>query len=287
MSPTKLVEEYQKLSSQEEKAEFEYTLWRHYKGIQSSKKAAKTVTQTLGITDIQYRTRRSIYKLPSKLADPLWNKLEDGMPFHTIYRIITTAKKRPEPIDKALAIELNKYEKKSYTARLPNGKQIKKKFPILKKETEIGIGLIVRENGDKPFWAQIKMMITDHLGEKLGDLLEIERDNLLREFEIDLKTLIMGWQSRVARATKSKIKFGTTIDRKRLIRACKILQIDPPPVNQPVDLKRATNQMRKLTRLYHPDVHGGREDTRDLFEEAVGAHEILKEYNDSLDKEKL
>jgi len=287
MNTSQLVEEYQKLSTQEEKAEFEYTLWKHYKGIQNSKRAAKTVVHTLGITDIQYRTRRSIYKLPPRLSSPLWERLENGMPFHTIYRIITTAKRRGEPIEKALNIEFNKYENKSYEARLPSGKQIKKKFPIIKRKTETGIGLIVRENGDKPFWAQIRMMITDHLEGKLGDLLEIEKDNLLREFEIDLKTLIMGWQSRAARAAKSKIKFGTTIDRKKLIRACKILQIDSPPINQPIDLKQATKQMKRLTRLYHPDAHGGNEETRDLFEEAVGAHEILKEYNDSLNKEKL
>ena len=129
MNPNQLIEEYNQLSTHEEKAEFEYTLWRHYKGIQNSKKAAKTVTQTLKIKDIQYRTRRAIYRLDADQAKIFWDKLEGEMSFHTIYRIITTAKKRKEPLSEALAIELHKYDSKSYTAKLPNGKQIKKKFP--------------------------------------------------------------------------------------------------------------------------------------------------------------
>ncbi len=67
--------------------------------------------------------------------------------------------------------------------------------------------------------------------------------------------------------------------RKEVLAACKVLQVEPPKLGKPVDLDKANRNKRSQMKTYHPDISPN---TRDEFEAAARAYDVLANYNAAL-----
>lgn len=148
----------------------------------------------------------------------------------------------------------------------------------MKKPTDIQIPV------ESPYWSIIKDLTEEYFEKKLENLLELHKEQLKAEFKIDLKTLIEQWQERIYDTAKRHSKNRLIVGRKRVVSACKFLRVKPPIIGEPVDLKEAAKQMKLMARMYHPDMHDGSEETKDLYIKAIQSFETLRNYNNSLNR---
>ena len=73
---------------------------------------------------------------------------------------------------------------------------------------------------------------------------------------------------------------NVVMSRKDVLKACHVLQVPAPKIGSPVDLELANKNRRAQMKTYHPDVSPN---TRDEYEAAVKAYDVLAAYNAALE----
>jgi len=130
----------------------------------------------------------------------------------------------------------------------------------------------------RSFWDDIRSRITVWASRFERHVDEGRFQQLLGDFEADVREAVQTFGRAVSRARE--VPTGP-ISRKRLMDACHTLNMSPPKVNAPVDMKKAKNQKKKMVRVYHVDVTGN-ESTRAAFEAVVAAYDVCEQYNQQL-----
>lgn len=216
-------------------------------------------------------------------ADALWKRIESGMPLNSAVTILRrsreTARLKNLTIDDALTAELEKYDTTGYEVRSPDGKVIRRTKPSRLPTPEDSSGPHSAEG--REFWNAIRRMFGDYLNTRLASCDPMELDSIRRTVESDLNVLLADMQKMISRASRGAMPVAI-VARQVVVQACHTLGMDPPGVGKPVDMQKAKQQRKLYLRQYHPDVHGGSEATRPLYEATNEAFRIIEQYNENL-----
>lgn len=243
--------------------------------------------QQFGVTNSSCRHRHQLH-LAGDDANPLWAKLESGMPLRTAVLILrqaqSSSRKTRFPLHEEVERQLHRYESMGVQVKTTNGKVFRRskagsthRDPIpsqLEVETKKAVDV-------KNFWMAMRSMVASYINTKLDGYDSMEIDSVRRRVEADLNVFLTDMQDIIRRAPKGRIEL-VGVTRRQVIDACRALGMDPPPPGKPVDEKKAKLQRKLYSRQYHPDVHGGSEETRHLFQAAIEGFKIIERYNQEL-----
>lgn len=223
-------------------------------------------------------------------ADPLWERIESGLTLSSAMNIMQKAAKDVGDgavLEEAVRKRLEEYDSTGYETKTAGGKTVRRRSPSRLPEAEGGWAPPDEEAPEgRAFWAFLRKQIAGFIGSKLPDGDMRVRETLLRNFEVDLNVLIADFQRDLHRAPKGSLfNAEKAPSRKAVIRACTTLGVIQPRPGQPVDIVKARSQYRAHCRAYHPDIPGGTEETRDLFQAAQSAWKTIQAYNESLKEE--
>lgn len=135
--------------------------------------------------------------------------------------------------------------------------------------------------GIKAQWTALRALIGTIVTAQAADLSDMARLELLTSLENDVQQAIAGFAQRIKvyrrRAGNEKVEL---ITRKQVEDACEFLHMNDPEVGQPVNLKQAKTQMRRLVRLEHPDTGSGNTEN---YNAIMKAFVVLEGYNKQLE----
>ena len=219
-------------------------------------------------------------------VDAIWERTEPTqqypMSMRTANDLLTTAKritrKRSCSLSTAVKEVLVEYDSRPTVYAIADGCYARKRKPSrLKAEPPA--------EHVEASWQGIRQAFAAIVQQRLADLDEGPRDQLLRGFERDLNTLLEEFGRRIhsqKRTVRQHNEVASMVRFSHVRQACDTLMIDPPKRGKPVDMKWARKQKRMLTRQYHPDVSPS-ESSRVLFEAVIAAYEVCEQYNDQLE----
>lgn len=126
----------------------------------------------------------------------------------------------------------------------------------------------------------LKMLTTKIMSVLPDGIPDVERRRIEKQVYGDLSSAYDVVRIRITRKQSAPVP----IDRLKVLAACDVLNVSRPKAGKPVDLVLAKTNQRAAVRAYHPDANGGNESTRNEFEAAVKAYEVLEAYNESLER---
>lgn len=186
------------------------------------------------------------------------------------------------PLKDAIIQQLAEYDNLPHTVELDNGYTIKKPSPVFEKvhrgrrkaKTPQG----QKQNDSKEFYSKLQQDCTEFFVTRLGMTLDVfAQERLKAEFILDLKTLIDEWRSKLNNVHR---RAGQDIlaepERKDLLKACRVLSMEPPKPGEPIDMVTAKKNKKKLARVYHPDKVGN-DSTTDKYQEVIEAYNVLEQ----------
>lgn len=137
---------------------------------------------------------------------------------------------------------------------------------------------------DREFWLNFRSTMSEYMEKRTEGLDSSTRELLKRGFETDMKIVIDQFLSSIYREQK-KAKaqtavVATAVTRQKVLHACEALHMDPPSINQPVDMEKARRQKKLLARAYHPDSNGGDNTTQDKYIAVIEAFETLEAFSE-------
>lgn len=226
------------------------------------------------------------------VADPIWARVqENGLPLRTGNRLLRSAKDKARhtgiSIESALQVILKEFEDLPIS-RLPDGSITHKRNPgmlprtqtLSAEEPEEEEEVVEEPQGDpKTFWATLRSMISGYFHTRLDGLDQGAVEKVWREMDVELKVVLEHFQHKIDRMRRDGVAQKMGVNRSKILQACNVLNLDPPPPSKPVDdafKKRAKNQFRKLAAVYHPD-KSRTEETRPHYESVVEAYRILED----------
>jgi hypothetical protein len=220
-------------------------------------------------------------------AEPLWQRVESGLTLTSAADIMRRAAKDVGDgavLEDAVKKRLEEYDSTGYETKTAGGKTVRRRPPSRLPEAEGGWTPPEDEAPEgRAFWTFLRKQIASFISSKLPEGDPRVRETLLRNFEVDLNVLIADFQRDLHRSPKGSLfKPERAPSRKAVLRACTTLGIVGPRSGHPVDAVKAKAQYRAHCRAYHPDIPGGTEETRDLFQAAQAAWKTIQDYNESL-----
>lgn len=238
----------------------------------------KWMVNLLGGTTYAYRNRWTLIRLEG--VEALWERIENGLPFGTAIRLLRQAKtglgtryKTPSILRRALADELARHDNVA-----PEGKPTSAK-PSAPSAGAPAPAARATWTSDREFWAFVRRHILEFADQNLMDVPEVERDALWSNFERDLESLIKHHQHRWYDARSSASKH-VKVSKRKLNDALHVLHMDLP--RRGVDLtgfqRKARQQMRTLSRIYHPDSNRGDDSFRDKYEAVIAAYSTVERW---------
>lgn len=233
-------------------------------------------------------TNRHQLHLTGEDAAPLWERIDQGMPLHTAMVILRDAKRSAQVTKISLVDEIkrhiDKHDNLGVAVQTAGGKVFRRN-PAGKTQVENVPSELPRATKEvseaKNLWVAMRTMVSDYLDSRLEGCDPADVDSARRRVEADLNTVISDMQAVIRRVVNGRIDTGS-VTRSQVIDACRALGMDPPSPGKAVDEKKAKLQRKLYSRQYHPDVHGGSEETRHLFQATIEAYKLLESYNEQL-----
>ena len=104
----------------------------------------------------------------------------------------------------------------------------------------------------------------------------------LEEIIHALDTRLEAYRRKLRGEAAGAVAALVALSRRRIIAACQLLSMDPPPPGRPADLADARKRRGKLGAAYHQD-RVGDDSMRDQYEAVMNAYRTLEEYNETLE----
>ncbi len=257
-------------------AELEAQVWaetplkmRKKGGIGASLYTPGSSTSTYSIT-----LRHELFRVGSA-ADPLWARVDSGMPLHTAVRILRNTRIRcyPNPISvDAVIAEIDRYDASGRIGTVSSNQKPSDTPRASKSEPPTATGA----------WDKIREGVEAIVADRLQDAPEEARKQLKAEFDLELRRAVSWLQSRVYLASKIRSTSIVVPVRKDVLNWCAVLHMDPPKSGQAVDDKLLKKQFRSLSLKYHPDVNSQNPNRAEAQSRISEAYHGLDKYNESL-----
>ena len=212
----------------------------------------------------------------------LWDRVDnpdDPLPSGTAIKLYRQAKARMKKerltLERAMQDELSDYDALPvfHTAA---GKTFRRRVGSQRMQQKTKLALDGAQG--RGWWARMRQVIgnivADRVPEDVDDLVRADLYNWLNR-EI---TSVIEQFSRMAASAQRRNAPDVNINRKNLLAACQILHIDPPRPGAPINIDRAREAKKKLSREYHPDANKGDENMRDLYEAVIQAAIVIEAY---------
>jgi hypothetical protein len=140
-------------------------------------------------------------------------------------------------------------------------------------------------------WREVRSLIgaiiQRKLGKKMEEIQDEHREELFRWLEGEIQGIISLFHSKINFYIAQKKGPKILVNRRQYIEACHILHIDPVGTNHPINVAEAKSAKRRLTRVYHPDVNGGDETMKQLYQATIDAYETIETYADQMKTNRL
>lgn len=232
-------------------------------------------SNTLGQSQHAMARRRELW-IAGPAADPLWARVDAGMPIGRTARVLRAARGRAsrrnrEAFRRAIEDELRKMDYRpadedavATPSRLPDVSDPELPAPNL---------------GAREFWQKLRRVLSEHMRPRLGFMPEHERDRLLDDFDRDVQALCAQHSSKWQKSAKVQQE-RQRVSRQHFANALRALHMDPPRRGAPLEpvLAQANKQKKTLARLYHPDSHGGSEHMRAQYQAVLDAFLVIEQY---------
>jgi hypothetical protein len=290
-----LLEQWRAASSERERANFESSIYEMLAADGGKREddykhgmafAVVAVTgQSLHIT----RSRRQLW-LAGELAVPLWNEIDQrNMPIETAVKFLREAraaeKEKSVEAGKMLDVLIRLYQTwplrriwsrgKCIAVRVEPTDQKQKR----KQKAQPPLPPPTPEDMEGEFWTKLRAFLRARMDEVVSEADAPRRDEIRREFETELESVLRRLQLRVNHSHNSLMGLAK-VREPAVYAACELLSLDPPPRGKPVDLQLARKRQRQALRTLHPDAVGpGREED---FQAVCTAFELLTQYNEQI-----
>lgn len=219
----------------------------------------------LNETVYSLRMRRDLH-LAGDAVEPLWVRVDSGLSLGTASRILKEARRNRDVVGYAKAVDdaLAKFGYKS------------------EREVEVEeVSLPPPESitSSRALFNVLRNTLMHYLQQQLNSIPEQDRELLVNEFERDISGVIHlhGAKWRRMALTQREQRMVT---RAQFHRALLTLHMDPPKHGTELTqlLKQANKQKRTLARMYHPDLHGGSNETKPQYEAVIEAFLVVQQY---------
>lgn len=276
-----LLEEYKKTTDHYELARLEQRIWE---GASAADRRTTTpqeygkrgfLAALLGVSAFEVEVRGALWSLGSA-ADPLWSRIRDGSLSLGIARRVSAdakyiARQRNITVTQAMLVALTEYDN---APKYSGGKRRMRRTTVPPRASPS-----TAQPETMRFWTGLREQVATFMRSRMPEADEMLLTRMVSVLMTDLKTVTDIWVAKInrARATETStalIRHGQIID------ACRTLKLDPPRRNEPVDLKQANTQKRRLARAYHPD--SGSRGTEAQYQQVLEAYEVLETYNQSV-----
>lgn len=131
-------------------------------------------------------------------------------------------------------------------------------------------------------FAEIRRVLERHVAKRLQGLGAEPGSptiaNAVREVGIELEALFVTIGHIIARATQEIKGDNTSLSRRTVNAAFRLLNLEPPRAGQAIDMRRVLKQKQRVARLYHPDAHGGDRTTEPQYYAAIEAYATIQAY---------
>lgn len=232
-------------------------------------------------------TNRHQLHLEGEVVAPLWDRIHQGMPIHTAMLILRDSRRSSQATGISLADEikrhLEKHDNLGIAVQTSTGKVFRRNPAARATRAESVESELPRATQEvseaKNLWAKMRTMVSEYLDARLEGCDPSDIDDTKRRVEADLNVVISDMQDAVRRAVRGRVDVES-VTRRQVVDACRALGMDPPSPGKPVDEKKAKQQRKLYSRQYHPDVHGGSEETRHLFQAVNDSYKVLERYNE-------
>lgn len=274
-----LVALYQQATTEKQKAEVEAKVWAAAPpDMRKSFNRKDYLSLALNVNKYEPGCRQAVLSL-GVAGDELWDRIHSGkLSLNAASKLAAKARKlRSLPLAEAVKSVLKEYDD------LPNVcwvGGIPTRRPALRKTDK---RTAAAEANERSFWESYRGLVEPYVKGRLKNTDPLKAEVLWRAFEKDFRILLDDFQRRLSRV-EQEAREGVEAARKQVTRvklldACNALHMDPPRLGEPVDLKMAAQQKKRLVRLYHPDAHGGDESTRPEYEAVLAAFDSVESYN--------
>ena len=272
MGLQELVEEHAKCVTQKEHAvlEFEILLLAPKEIPRGDYgKVFNWQAELLNETHYSLRNRRDLH-LAGEAAEPLWVRIENGMPLGTAVKILKEAKQNRDLIG---------YDKAVDEALAKRGYRVERAVKLVEKEEAPAAPAPESITTSRALFNSLTDTLTHYLQKQLSSVPEQDRELLIEEFERDISSVIQlhgaKWRRMALKQREQQM-----VTRAEFHQALLTLHMDPPKhgTKLPQLLTQANKQKRTLARMYHPDLHGGRDETRPQYEAVIEAFLVVQQY---------
>jgi hypothetical protein len=213
----------------------------------------------------------------------LWDRVDspdDPLPSGTAIKLFRQAKARMKKergmtLERAMESELADYDALPvfHTAA---GKTFRRRVGSQRMQQKTKLALDGAQG--RGWWARMRQVIgnivADRVPENVDDLVRTDLYNWLNR---EITSVIEQFTGMAASAQRRNAP-DVNINRKNLVAACQILHIDPPRPGASINIDRAREAKKKLSREYHPDANKGNENMRDLYEAVIQAAIVIEAY---------
>jgi hypothetical protein len=273
--------------SEQLKAEMERALWALAPAEEKKTIERRTwIFNKLGVDKWTTENRSSILGC-GEAAEPLWERIESKqLLVSTAAKIAREAKKgvcKGLSLEKAIDEALKHYDQLPVVS-LINGIPSRKSRPRGDMKLE-NMGAAIKaeaEEGPRDLFENIRTAAGKYIATRLQGLDQAAASKLATHFERDLKILIEEFRRKVevvrGREKNTVAVVSEALSRSKVAEACQTLCIPAPRFGQPVDMVLAGRKKRQLAGLYHPDTHGGSNDTVEQYDAVLKAYALLEEY---------
>jgi hypothetical protein len=126
-----------------------------------------------------------------------------------------------------------------------------------------------------PFWKAVRRLSSGYVRTLLIGVPDEDVEESLRAFEVDLEVLFDHHRAKWGRLVRT-----LSVSRSKLREALRTLHMDLPKRGQPLSslITQAGKQKRILARAYHPDMHGGSDVTRPMYQAVIEAYATVEQY---------
>lgn len=284
--------------SEQERAELEAEIWNTLpksmrpKALDGGQGKEFYISRRFSVSQHSVRMRHVIWSSGPDVAPILWERVNKDMPLSVARGILKEAARHAaahiKPLSESVRLKLSEYDGPGGSVRtLKNGKKFVARGPAARGRgplylvADTSAPQSPRFPSDREFWMRIRSEVRDFVSDRLADADESARDAAVSESSALLNGLAQDVQRRVARALRPTLP-RKGVSRSDLEQACLTLNMKPPEHGKPADLSVAFAQRGRHARVYHPDVHGGSEETLSKYRDVMEAYRTLEIYNETL-----
>lgn len=222
-------------------------------------------------------------------AEPLWDRVQGEMTFGTALDLILRADRLAAQTGitdvQAVIDVLDEYDRRPNKHILGNGKAVRKGTPRPRgkrasqpeapppepvPEPEMSVPAL--DTGDD-FWVGLNKALVQYARERADGKVTPEIEDLLKDFEGELKTAFNSFRSRLQNALSRGKK---RITLQEVEEACELLGADPPRPGEWPDMDTIKKNYRNLIKVYHPD--SGNPEQKDVYTRIVQSYALIQDY---------